>query len=234
MVGSSQVLARAECAAGEVVLRRRGEILELMVNGAFAMDTTDVSTEVLLATEGLQQHSRPKWVLVGGLGLGFTTRALLADPRVGHVDVVELAEPLVHWSRSGLVRELSGIEGERCTMHSGDIARVLGGEGPAGPWDLILLDVDNGPDFLVHAPNARLYAADQLELTASRLSEGGLLGIWSSHLAPSLLANLRSIDPDVRESRHTVDRDGRTLEYAIYWARKPARVRDLVAGSAWR
>lgn len=94
--------------------------------------------------------------------------------------------------------------------------------------------MDNGPDFLVHAPNARLYAADQLELTASRLSEGGLLGIWSSHLAPSLLANLRSIDPDVRESRHTVDRDGRTLEYAIYWARKPARVRDLVAGSAWR
>ena len=88
MVGSSQVLARAECAAGEVVLRRRGEILELMVNGAFAMDTTDVSTEVLLATEGLQQHSRPKWVLVGGLGLGFTTRALLADPRVSDAAVL--------------------------------------------------------------------------------------------------------------------------------------------------
>ena len=96
--------------------------------------------------------ARPSTVLVGGLGLGMTARAVLADPRVRHVDVVELAAPLFGWARDGLVPELAGLEGERCTLHVADVLDVLAGAAPAhGPWDAVLLDVDNGPDFLVHA-----------------------------------------------------------------------------------
>ena len=96
-------LARADTPHGEVALRRRGEVLELVVDGAFAMDTVDTSTEVALAERALRRHPAPHRVLVGGLGLGMTARAVLADPRVHHVDVVELAEPLVCWARDGLV-----------------------------------------------------------------------------------------------------------------------------------
>ena len=145
-------------------------------------------------------------MLVGGLGLGLTARAVLADPRVRHVDVVELAPPLVGWARAGLVAELAGLEGERCTLHVADVLDVLGGRcAPRGPWDVVLLDVDNGPDFLVHASNAALYAAARRSpRPARRWRPGGLLVVWSSHVAPALLTRPCARSPG------TVTRSART------------------------
>ena len=237
----AETIARATTSHGEVALRRRGSVLELVVDGAFAMDTVDTSTEVALATAALGRHPAPRRCLVGGLGLGLTTRAVLADPRVEHVDVVELARPLVVWAREGLVPELAGLEGERCRLYAGDVADVLAGadsragadargaagsadargavgitDAPAGPWDVILLDVDNGPDFLVHPHNARLYAAPMLASAHAALAPGGVLAIWSSHRAPGLLASLRDVDPGTQEILLSVEREGRRLEYALY------------------
>ncbi|HMM96882.1 hypothetical protein [Phycicoccus sp.] len=217
---SAVTVAREDTPDGEVALRRRGEVLELVVDGVFAMDTVDTSTEVLLATESLRRHPAPATVLVGGLGLGFTTRAVLADPRVRHVDVVELASPLVGWARAGRVPELAGLEGGRCALHVADVGAVLrGGAGPTGPWDLVLLDVDNGPDFLVHTGNARLYEAPALTAARGALAPGGLLVVWSSHRAPRLLAALGAVAAGgdrVDEVVLTVHREGRDLEYALY------------------
>ena len=213
-------MAREDTADGEVALRRRGEVLELVVDGAFAMDTVDTSTEVLLATEGLRRHAAPHRVLVGGLGLGFTARAVLADARVRHVDVVELAAPLVAWARAGLVPELADLDGERCTLHVADVAAVLAGRvGPRGPWDVVLLDVDNGPGFLVHAGNAALYEDDGLARARSAVAHGGVLVVWSSHESPALAGTVRRVagPRDVVEvSRHEVARDGRELTYWLY------------------
>ena len=110
------MLAREATPHGEVVLRRRGPVLELVVDGAFAMDTVDTSTEVALAVRALERHPSPRRVLVGGLGLGMTTRAVLSDPRVVRTHVVELAAPLVAWARAGLVPELAGLEDGRCVL----------------------------------------------------------------------------------------------------------------------
>lgn len=213
-------LARGGTPAGEVVLRRHEGVLQLVVDGVFAMDTADPSTERVLADEALRHHPSPARVLVGGLGLGFTTRAVLADPRVRQVDVVELAAPLVGWARAGLVEELAGLEGERCTLHVADVADVLSGRtAPDGPWDLVLLDVDNGPDFLVHAANAALYQPGSLAAARRVLRPGGRLVVWSSHRAPALLEALRSVvgpGDVVDELVLPVHRDGRELEYALY------------------
>lgn len=215
------VVAREDDGSGEVALRRRGAVLELVVDGVFAMDTVDTSTERVLAREALAAHGAPARVLVGGLGLGFTVREVLADPRVDHVDVVELAEPLVRWAGEGLVPELAGLVGDpRCTLHVGDVADVLAGAtGPGGPWDLVLLDVDNGPGFLVHARNAGLYAPAGLAAARARLAPGGALLIWSSHRAPGLLADLGTVagrGDVVTELPLRVVREGRSLDYALY------------------
>ena len=213
-------LARADTPHGEVALRRRGAVLELVVDGAFAMDTVDTSTEVSLAEHALRHHPDPQRVLVGGLGLGMTARAVLADPRVRHADVVELAQPLVGWARDGLVAELAGLEGERCTLHVADVLDVLeGAAGPRGPWDVVLLDVDNGPDFLVHASNAPLYEPRGLAAARAALRPAGLLVVWSSHVAPGLHAALREVAGDgdeVSEDVIEVEREGRTFRYALY------------------
>lgn len=45
----------------------------------------------------------PRDVLVGGLGLGFTLEAVLADPRVDEVLVVEIEPALVRWMSDGTI-----------------------------------------------------------------------------------------------------------------------------------
>ncbi|HYN66141.1 MAG TPA: hypothetical protein VES93_04580 [Ornithinibacter sp.] len=229
-------VAREATTHGEVALRRRGEVLELVVDGAFTMDTVDTSSEVALAERALSRHPAPLRVLVGGLGLGMTARAVLADPRVRHADVVELAAPLVHWARRAVVPELAGIEGERCSLHVADVLEVLAagaGEAsstpPAGPWDVVLLDVDNGPDFLVHASNAPLYTPAGLATARAALRPGGLLVVWSSHVSPGLLSALHGVAADgdtVAEEVLGVEREGRSLSYALYsLARPPGALR---------
>ena len=219
-------VAREVTPHGEVALRRRGEVLELVVDGAFAMDTVDTSTERLLASVALAEVAEPRRVLDGGLGLGFTARAVLADPRVEHLDVVELAEPLVRWARESLVPELAGLEGPRCSLHVADVLDVLHGRaGPQGPWDLVLLDVDNGPDFLVHAHNAALYDGPALAAARAAVRPGGALVVWSSHRAPALLAGLEAVageGDEVAELVVVVEREGRSLDYALYRLRRPA------------
>jgi spermidine synthase len=217
-------VAREQTPSGEVALRRRGAVLELVVNGGFAMDTVDPSTEAALAAEALACHPAPARVLVAGLGLGFTTRAVLADPRVARVDVVELAAPIIRWARQSLVSELAGLEDDgRCRLHVGDVADVLtpraGRAGPRGPWDLVLLDVDNGPDFLLHQGNARLYVAGGLRSARAQLAPGGVLAVWSSHVSPALLSAMeQAAEPRETVTEHVVvvTRGGRRLDYALY------------------
>jgi spermidine synthase len=225
-VEGAVTVAREVTPHGEIALRRRGEVLELVVDGAFAMDTVDTSTERLLASVALAEVAEPRRVLDGGLGLGFTARAVLADPRVEHLDVVELAEPLVRWARESLVPELAGLEGPRCSLHVADVLDVVHGRaGPEAPWDLVLLDVDNGPDFLVHAHNAALYDGPALAAARAAVRPGGALVVWSSHRAPALLAGLEAVAGDgdeVAELVVVVGREGRSLDYALYRLRRPA------------
>ena len=59
-------------------MRRRADgALELRVNGVFVMDDVETTSERRLAEVVLERGARD--VLVGGLGLGFTVRALLAE-----------------------------------------------------------------------------------------------------------------------------------------------------------
>ena len=207
-------VARADSAAGEVVLRRRGEVVELIVDGVFVMDTVDVTTEVELAALSLGRHPRPRSVLVGGLGLGFTASAVLADPRVEEVFVAEIAAPLVEWAGEGLL-PASGLSDPRLALRTVDVGDLL--RQSAGEWDLVLLDVDNGPGFLVRPENAGLYAVAGLRAAVAALRPGGVLAIWSSHRAPGLLEALEALDEGpVQEVLRQVRREGRELEYASY------------------
>jgi spermidine synthase len=215
---TAETVARAESAVGEVALRRRGDVVELVVGGVFVMDTVDVSTEVELAALPLARHRAPRRVLVGGLGLGFTAAAALGDDRVECLTVVEIAEPLVAWARAGLLPV--GLDDERLDLRAGDVADVLAAE--PGEWDLVLLDVDNGPGFLVRAENADLYAGPGLALAVAALAPEGLLAIWSSHRAPQLAEALRTLGAgEVEEVCREVHREGRALGYAIYLLHAP-------------
>lgn len=208
------VVARAATGVGEIALRRRGEVVELIVNGVFAMDSAEVTSEIALADAAGPVPGR---VLVGGLGLGYTTARLL-DNGVRHVDVVELAGPLIDWAAEGVTGQLERIAHDRrVQLHHGDVVEWLARR--TDLFDAILLDVDNGPGFLIHDRNARVYAAEWLRTAVERLAADGLLAIWSEDAAPELartLAGLGSLTETVIE----VDREGRRFGYALYQVRR--------------
>ena len=107
----------------------------------------------------------------------------------------------------------------------GDVADALSGRaGPRGPWDVVLLDVDNGPGFLVHASNAALYGISGVRAARGALEPGGVLVVWSSSRAPELLVALREVAEEgdaVEEEVLPVEREGRLLEYALYSLARP-------------
>src|SRR4051812_2086347 len=156
------------------------------------MDDVDTSTERALATETLRRRPGTDLrVLVGGLGLGWTAATVLADPRVVQADVVELQPALVGWAADGLLPGLPCFPDRRLRLHVGDVGDALGAA--PGSWDAVLLDVDNGPGFLVHQANAALYEESGLATALAALAPEGVLAIWSSHPAPELAGRLAAL-----------------------------------------
>ena len=209
-------IAQATTPEGEIVLRQRGGVVELIVNGVFAMDSTEVTSELALADAA---GTAPGRVLVGGLGLGYTASRLL-DNGARHVDVVELAGPLIEWARQGVTAQLEQVAHDpRVQLHHGDIAEWLPRREES--FDAILLDVDNGPGFLIHVQNARVYAAEWLRTASERLTPGGVLVIWSEDAAPELARALAGLGV-LTETVIEVDREGRRFGYALYQLRRAA------------
>lgn len=216
-------IARAESPRGEVVLRRRAAdggpgVLELRVNGVFVMDTRETSTERALAHRALALVADPRTVLVGGLGLGFTAHELLADPRVERVDVVELEESLIGWMRDGTVPHGPALLADRrINVVNADVATVVAEAGGAS-YDLVLLDVDNGPGNLVHEHNADLYRPRFLAAARNALHPGGALVVWTADHAPVLAARLEEVFGSCEQVTEPVWLQGREEEYHLYLA----------------
>lgn len=184
-------IARAESERGELVLLERQPaagpfVLELRANGAFVMDTLEVSSERALAATALALVEEPRAVVVGGLGLGYTMHEVLADHRVERCAVVEIEEALVGWMRDGTVPHGPALlADQRVHLVVADVAVALAEAHPSS-YDLILLDVDNGPGYLVHEGNAALYERPLLSTAREVLRAGGALAIWSQEQSSAL------------------------------------------------
>ena len=103
---------------------------------------------------------------------------------------------------------------------------LAGAARPRGPWDVVLLDVDNGPDFLVHASNAPLYAPPAWRPRARRCAPAACSSCGPRTWRPACCAALREVADDgdeVAEDVVGVEREGRAFRYALYsLARLPA------------
>ena len=222
-------VARSASERGEVVLSRRidpdapdgtPEVLELRVNGVFVMDSLETTSETALAGAALAQVETPRTVLVGGLGLGFTAHEVLSDHRVEHVVVAEIEDALVGWFRNGTIPHGAAfLADRRVTVAAADVQQLVEEAAP-GSFDLVLLDVDNGPDFLVYDTNAAIYESTFLERVRVALRPGGALAVWSSTESPRLIGTMSSVFDDCTSEGHPVTLQGREDEFWLHVARK--------------
>lgn len=221
--GDTMEIARAESERGEVVLRRRtselgADVIELRVNGVFVMDTLATGTEIELAAAALDLVPDPRDVVVGGLGLGFTAQRVLADPRVERVMVVEIEDSLIGWMRDGTVPHGPALLADRrIKVVNADILMAIAEA--RSTYDLILLDVDNGPGYLVHDGNVRVYEQSFLARCGDLLNPHGVLVVWSADEAPELLAAMRAVFGETQEQQHDVLLEDRPETYYLYVAR---------------
>ncbi|MDG1300017.1 MAG: spermine synthase [Opitutae bacterium] len=149
---------------------------ELMHSGANA-------SEILLGEIGVEllDKDAEARVLIGGLGLGFTLRSVLENvgPAVT-VELVELLPEMVAWNREYL-KSLNGemLDDPRLEIHTTDVVAYVK-KADRERYDVILLDVDNGPVAMVSETNASLYSNSGLRWLRGSLTPKGRAVFWSA------------------------------------------------------
>lgn len=184
MPGEPQVLDRVTTPRGELVLRRVDDAFEVISNGVFLMDTRDGRSERALVRAALAKNPAARRLLVGGLGVGFSLLEAVAAAGLTGIDVVEIEPVLIGWHETFL-RDLTGpaLHDPRVSVLEGDVRDHL--RASPGRYDIVCLDVDNGPGWTVTEDNAELYSADGLAGCVEALVPGGVLAVWSAHRSPA-------------------------------------------------
>ncbi|MGA2066694.1 MAG: YciI family protein [Thermoguttaceae bacterium] len=186
---------------GELRLYKRGEEFSIRLDRCELMNSRLHGSEdalAELACARVADRSSPH-VLIGGLGMGYTTAAALHRLRAdGRLVVAELVPAVVKWNK-GPLADLAGrpLQDERVMVREVDVAEILKVE--HGSYDAILMDVDNGPEGLTRKGNEWLYSQDGLDAAFTTLRPAGVLAVWSNSPDRAFAERLREAGFDVDE-----------------------------------
>ncbi|TPL46809.1 hypothetical protein FJ937_22955 [Mesorhizobium sp. B2-4-4] len=173
--------AKTPDGAQELRLKRRGSEFSIMLGTNELMNSRLSGSEEALARLSCQRIAgrRQPRMLIGGLGMGFTLRAALAElGENAEITVAELVPAVVAWARGPMAEVFGGcLDDPRVIVREADVGQLIRSR-PA-VWDAILLDVDNGPDGIVHKSNDALYSLLGLAAARTALKPGGVLAVWS-------------------------------------------------------
>ncbi len=185
-------------------------VYEILLGDDVLMTSLAPVSERRLSTSALNMHAgKELHVLVGGLGLGYTAHAALADPRVVSVRVVEKMDFVIDWMNAGLLPLSEHFASNaRIEIVKGDVyAELLGPH--AKRYDLILIDVDHAPDDPLSEQSLPFYTEAGQRTVAQHLRPGGVLGVWSAVQDANFSAALSL----VYASSHTEDVFWQDIEF---------------------
>ncbi len=181
---------------GKLVLQRRGDRdFFITIDGRMLMNSADRRSEVALGTlacRGLADRPAPR-VLVGGLGMAITLRAVLdALPASATVQVAELNPVIVAWCRGPIAPVTGGaVDDPRVTVTVGDFADALRtASATPGTLDAVVIDLYVGPDDRTR-PRDPLYGTVACERAFAALRPGGVFAIWAEARVESYVERLQ-------------------------------------------
>jgi spermidine synthase len=218
----AEEIERADGASGELVLRRGPAGLEVIANGVFLVSAANAaSSRALVLAAWPHIRGDALEVLIGGLGIGDALDEALACERVAAVTVAELEPVIVRWfhehggesARRAMEAEPSG----RARVVVGDVADLLD---ESARWDVVALDTDNGPEWLVRGENAGLYTPTGLRRVYAALRPGGVAVFWSPDRYPLFEGDLTDVFDGLGRVSAVDIIDGRPHEYTMYVARR--------------
>lgn len=218
----AQEIERTRGCSGELVLRHGPAGLEIVANGVFLVSAANrASSRALVAAAWPRVAGDGLRVLVGGLGIGDALDEALACERVAQVTVVELEPAILRWFHehggAPAARAAAAARAGHAAILTGDVADEL--DRAAAAWDVVALDTDNGPDWLVRDENARLYSQAGLERVARALRPGGAAVFWSADAAPAFAARLATVFATVEVEEVEDVIDGHVITALMYVAR---------------
>ncbi len=227
---------------GELTLRRRldpatgVDIFEVklgdeyLMSSLFTVAEVEVARLALARIKGSGPEGRGLDVAVGGLGLGYTAQAVLADPRVRELVVVDVLEPVIRWHQQGLVPVGPTLTADpRCRLEHGDFFAMSAGAGfdPAAPgrtFDAVVVDIDHSPAHLLAGSSARFYGPAGTRELAGQLRPGGVYSLWSNDPPDEgYLTTLAEVFVDVAAEVVTFPNplQGRPATNTVYLATRP-------------
>jgi spermidine synthase len=210
MTAPWHTLATVETEEGRLELRRRRDDWLMTIDGRVLMNSFSRASEEELARLAVERLGKrtPKQVLVSGLGMGFTLRALLdATPGTARVIVAEINAVVVEWCKGPLGVATDGaILDARVQVEVGDVAGVIA-RAPAGAFELILLDLYEGPNAATQAANDPFYGDAALARSHRALAPGGVLGVWSEDADAAFAKRFAAARFEV--AKHSIGRGGR-------------------------
>jgi len=203
----------------------------IRVNGQDLMHSATAASELQLgelATEGIQ--ARPARILIGGLGLGFTLKAVLgkSGPDLA-VEVAELFPAVLEWNRT-FMAGLNGalLADPRVKILVEDVGHVLS-RAVTAQYDAVLLDIDNGPTAMVQANNGGHYRAQGIQRIARVLKPGGRAAIWSAKPDHAFETRLARAGFSVKSVPAKLYATAKRTTYTIYLADKKAAAEAMPA-----
>jgi spermidine synthase len=159
----------------ELELYGKDGIFMIRANGLELMNGFCHDSEDALGERAAELAPPQPRILLGGLGLGYTAAALARACPGGSIVVAEFSKAVIGWFERQVRASVLPESSANLDIRHADVARLLAPES----YDLIVLDIDNGPEALVTARNDSLYALEGLRSLHRSLCAGGKVLLWS-------------------------------------------------------
>jgi spermidine synthase len=216
-----QTLDRRDSPDGVLELRQRGaNDFLICVNGRVLMNSRASRSEEQLGVRTCKGLGAGARVLIGGLGMGLTLRAVLDSlPEKSQVSVSELHPIVAKWCRGPLTALTNGcLDDPRVSLRVGNVAdHIREAADAAGVYDAIVLDLFEGPHAHTDANRDLFYGRQAIERSWWALRPGGVLGVWAEAREQHFEARLAAQGFTVES--HRPGRGG--LRHWIVLARRP-------------